>query len=351
MQKEDRRLRIGVLGAGPIAQAAHFDACRKARNADLYAICDAADDLRQRMVQIHQPACSYRQYDDMLADGNVDAVILAVADAFHVPLALRALAAGKHVFVEKPMGVSVEECERLRCEVRTSGRVLQVGHNRRFDPGWAFAHRFIREELGALQALKAWYYDSTVRYTMTGNLMPVPERSQQSIRPETDPKADRRRYFLLTHGSHLVDTARWLGGEITAVQARLLERFGAWCWFIALAFADGSLGHLDLNVAIRGDFEEGFQVFGECGSVRGRMPLTWYHKSSEVECYSVRDGMIRRPLGEDAHTFRLQIESFAETILHGAPQQGADVDDGLAIMKILTAIEQSAAGGEWVSCL
>lgn len=350
MHKDDRRLRIGVLGAGTIAQAAHFEACRKARNADLSALCDAADDLRRRMTEIHQPARSYAQYDDMLADRNVDAVLLAVADAFHVPLALRALAAGKHVLVEKPLGLSVEECEQLRTAVQASGCVLQVGHNRRFDPGWAFAHRFIHEELGALQALKAWYYDSTVRYTMTGNLMPVPERSAQSIRPEVDPKADRRRYFLLTHGSHLVDTARWLGGEITAVQARLLQRFGAYCWFIALAFVDGSLGHLDLNIAVRGDFEEGFQAFGEYGSVRGRMPLTWYHKSSEVECYSVRDGMIRRPLGEDAHTFRLQVEGFADTILHGTPQHGATVEDGVAIMKILAAIEQSTGSGGWVPC-
>lgn len=350
MQKDNRRLRIGVLGAGPIAQAAHFDACRKARNADLYALCDAADDLRQRMTEIHQPERSYADYDEMLADGNVDAVILAVADPFHVPLALRALAAGKHVLVEKPLGVSVEECEQLRGAMNASGCVLQVGHNRRFDPGWAFAHRFIREELGALQALKAWYYDSTARYTMTANLMPVPELSSRALRPESDPKADRRRYFLLTHGSHLVDTARWLGGEITAVQARLLQRFGAWCWFIALAFADGSLGHLDLNIAIRGDFEEGFQVFGEFGSVRARMPLTWYHHSSEVECYSVRDGIIRRPLGEDAHTFRLQVEGFADSILHGIPQHGANVDDGIAIMKVLAAIEQSASSGDWVAC-
>ena len=44
--KEARRLRIGVLGCGPIAQFAHFETCAKARNADLYAICDVADDLR-----------------------------------------------------------------------------------------------------------------------------------------------------------------------------------------------------------------------------------------------------------------------------------------------------------------
>ena len=51
-RKDERRLRIGVLGCGPIAQAAHFESCAKARNADLYAICDVADDLRERMAAI-----------------------------------------------------------------------------------------------------------------------------------------------------------------------------------------------------------------------------------------------------------------------------------------------------------
>src|ERR1700704_5854409 len=54
-----RKLRVGVLGCGPIAQAAHFESCRKARNAELYAICDVADDLRERMAATHRPQRSY----------------------------------------------------------------------------------------------------------------------------------------------------------------------------------------------------------------------------------------------------------------------------------------------------
>src|SRR6516164_5630872 len=102
--KEPRCLRIGVLGCGPIAQAAHFDAVRKARNAELHAICDVADDLRERMAAVHRPRAAYREYGAMLADPEVEAVIVAIADAFHVEAAIRALGAGKHVLVEKPMG-------------------------------------------------------------------------------------------------------------------------------------------------------------------------------------------------------------------------------------------------------
>lgn len=349
IQKEAQLLRIGILGAGPIAQAAHFDATSKARNATLFAICDAAEDLLQRAAAIHQPQTTYTDFDAMLADPQVDAVIIGVADQFHVPLAQRALLAGKHVLVEKPLGVSIEECETLRQTLADTKLILQIGNNKRFDPGFAFAQKFIKEQMGQRMALKAWYYDSVYRYTMTDNLQPIPFTSANARKPAGNPKADKPRYFMLTHGSHLVDTARFLGGEIVQVQARTAHRFDAYCWFVAVDFADGSVGHLDLIIPIRGDFEEGFQVFGEHGSVQGHAYLPWYHKASYVECFSIVDRQYHRVLGEDSYTYKLQIEGFADTILHGAPQHGADIDDGIAAMRVLVAIARSVAQGRPVA--
>lgn len=344
--KEAQRLRIGVLGAGPISQFAHLEATRKARNAELVALCDAAEDLVARVAAIHQPTHTYTDFAAMLADPDVDAVIIGVADQYHVSLAQQAIAAGKHVLVEKPLGVNVEECDALRQAAMASDLILQIGNNRRFDPGVAFARTFIREKMGEIMALKAWYYDSFHRYTMTDNLQPIPLTSAQTRRPARDPKADKQRYFMLTHGSHLVDTARYLAGEIVQVQARFTNRFDAYGWFIAVDFANGAIGHLDLIVPIQGDFEEGFQVFGEQGSVVARGYLPWYHKASQVECFSAEDRQYHRVLGEDAYTYKLQIEGFADAILHGKPQQGADIDDGVAAMRAMVAIARSVESGQ-----
>jgi predicted dehydrogenase len=349
VKKDSRLLRLGVLGCGPIAQIAHFDAARKARNVELAAICDLADDLRERMRALHEPRLAFRDYDEMLASGEIDAVLIGAADQYHVPLARKAVAAGKHVLVEKPLGVTIEECEALRHEVHAAKVRCQVGNNRRFDPGIAFASRFIRDEMGPLLSFKAWYWDSTHRYTMTDNLQPLVRQSATARRPEGNPKADKRRYFLLTHASHLVDTARYLGGDITSVQARHLERAASFCWYVDLEFAHGALGHLDLTIPVRGDFEEGFQVQGEFGSVKGQVFLPWYHKTSVVECFSARDRQFRRPLGEDAHTYKLQLESFADSILEGKAGVGATVDDGTAAMRALVAIARSAETGERVA--
>ena len=344
----EKELRIGILGCGPVAQIAHFDACRKARNTQLYAICDLADDLRTRMATIWEPLVAYGTYDELLADDQVEAIIVAAADQFHVPLATQAIESGKHVLVEKPMGVGVEECEELKRQVDASGLVLQVGHNRRFDPGIAFAKQFLDEEMGGRIGFKAWYYDSALRYTMTDNLQPVVRQSDGAIRPAGNPRSDRRQYYILGHASHLVDTARLLGGEIVSVRARLLERYGVWCWYIDVDFSDGSLGHLDLIIAVQGDFEEGFMIHGEHGSVKGRLYLPWFHRSGAVECFSSKDRVYRRPLGEDAYTYRTQLEGFADTILHGKPQLGASVDDGVAAMRTMVAIARSAQTGDAV---
>ena len=252
------------------------------------------------------------------------------------------------MLVEKPLGISIEECDKLGGEVDRSKLVLQVGNNRRFDPGVEFAQRFIREQMGAMIALKAWYCDSTYRYSMTDNLQPIPLQSAGARKPEGNPKADKRRYFLLTHGSHLVDTARYFGGEIETLRARLTEQFGSYCWFIELEYASGAMGHLDLTIPIRGDFEEGFQIYGEAGSVKGHVYLPWFHKSSHVECFSAKDGQFHRPLGEDAHSYKRQIEGFADTVLHGKPQQGANLEGGVAAMRALVAIARSVESSERV---
>jgi predicted dehydrogenase len=345
---EQRKLRVGVLGCGQISQAAHFEACRKAKNAELYAICDLAEDLVAKMQAIHEPQTTYTDYAAMLADPNVDAVIIGTADQFHVANALQALNAGKHALVEKPLGVTIEECERIRDRAAETGLIVQVGTMKRFDPGITFAHRFIQEEIGELLALKAWYCDSTYRYAMTDNLQPIVVKSAGSRRPAGDPKADRQHYYILGHGSHLVDTARFLGGDIVAVRGRLAEKFGAYCWFVDVEFANGSLGQLDLTIAVRMDWHEGFQIYGEHGSVLGKTYNPWYFRSSDVECFSTRDGQYHRVLGEDAHFYKLQVEGFADTILNSAPQHGAGAEDGVAAMRAMVAIACSVESGDWV---
>jgi predicted dehydrogenase len=265
-----------------------------------------------------------------------------------VPAAIQALQAGKHVLCEKPLGVTVEEVLALKDAVERSGKRLQVGHMKRFDAGLQAARSFIDTEMGELLAIKVWYCDSTHRYPMTDAVQPLMVTSAARRKPAKDPKADLRQYLMLAHGCHLVDTARYLAGDIVSVRARLSERFGARCWFVETEFANGTLGHLDLTVAVRMDWHEGFQIYGQNGSVIGKTYNPWYYKTSDVEIFHERDATTRRPLGADGHFYRRQLEGFAAVVLHDAPMTGANVDDGIESVRAMVAIAQSAQSGRSV---
>lgn len=345
MSDPQRRIRLGILGCGPIAQAGHFESALKARNVTLHAACDVAADLLHRMHGAYGPFRQYSSYEEMLADPEIDAVLVATADAFHVPASISALQAGKHVLCEKPLGLTVEEVLDLKRAVETSGRLLQVGHMKRFDAGLQSARRFIDTEMGQMLALKAWYCDSTHRYALTDAVLPVIFKSTSAKRPPVDPKADLERYYMLAHGCHLLDTARYLGGPILEVEARILHRFGAYCWFVDVAFESGALGHLDLTVAVRMDWHEGLQIYGEHGSVLAKTYNPWLYKTSEVDIFHEATGETTRVLGADGHFYRRQLEAFADSILSSTPIAGANVDDGLASVQGMVAIAQSVRTG------
>ncbi len=348
MRKEERSLRIGVLGCGPISQFAHFESAQKARNATLAAVCDADEGLARRFGGFYDAERIYYDYDEMLADPEVEAVVIGISDAFHVPASIKALEAGKHVLCEKPIGISVEEVDRLAEVVARTGKVLQIGHMLRFDPGIESAKEFVDGEMGELLALKAWYCDSTHRYTMTDAVQPVARQGARALRPSGDPKADKRRYFMLAHGSHLVDLARYLGGPIRAVDARLVEKFGAYCWFVGVEFENGAVGHLDLTVAVRMDWHEGFEIYGQNGGVTAKTYNPWYYKSSDVEIFHEASAATTRVLGADGHFYRRQLEGFAEAALGGA-MRGAGIADGQASTRAMVAIAESARTGRPVA--
>ena len=249
---------------------------------------------------------------------------------------------------EKPIGTNLGEVEELARKVHETGLVFQIGHMLRFDPGIQATHAFIQEEIGSLLALKAWYCDSTHRYTVTDAVQPMARQGSRPLKPAGDPKADKKRYYMLAHGSHLVDLARYFAGPIVAVRARLSEKFGAYCWFIETEFENGTLGHLDLTMAVRMDWHEGFQLYGEHGSAIGKIFNPWYYRSSEVDIFSEKDATYRRVLGADGHFYRRQLEGFADVVLNHSNMQGASIEDGVASVRAMIAIGQSALTGDRV---
>ena len=300
------------------------------------------------MQQIWQPQVAYSDYDAMLNDKNTDIIIIATADAFHVPMALKAVKAGKHVLVEKPLSHSLEEASILKEEASKANVLVQVGHMRRFDPGNEFAKDFIDNKAGDLLALKAWYGDNAYRYTVTDNIQPLPVTSSNAKKPDFNEKENKQRYYMMAHGSHLLDMAIFFGGYIGSIKARLIEKSGIYCWFIDTEFLNGALGHLDLSVAAKMDWHEGYQVYCTNGSVIGKGYNPWFYRSTDVQCFFADQKEYHSPLGEDGFSYRRQLEGFADTIIKAGALRGTTIDDGIEITKGMIAVQQSVKTGKTI---
>lgn len=349
IKKEEHCLRVGVLGCGIICQAAHLIGSCKARNINLQAICDVAEDLLKKMAVMYEPNSVYSNYTKMLEDSTIDAVIIGIGDQFHVPCARQAIMAGKHVFMEKPMGISIDECQALKKLAEEKGLLLQIGHMKRYDEGLQYAKKFKEEKMGEITTYKGWYCDSVGRYTLTDNVMPILYSSDAMKKPAGNPKEVLDHYYLLGHGSHLFDTALYFMGPIKSLAARYVHKKKVHSWLIDCNFENGAIGILDLTVAIAQQWHEGCEIYGTDGTLFAKTFNPWEFRSSIVECYDKATDVSSTPAAFDGQFYRRELEGFADSILNGSPCTGATADDGIIVMRALIATYQSVQeGGKWV---
>ncbi|HYN84209.1 MAG TPA: bi-domain-containing oxidoreductase [Pyrinomonadaceae bacterium] len=133
-EKKDGELGFALVGAGNIARWAHVPAIKKAPGARLRAVYSASGARgKSYALRFGADYCT-SDYAEVLRDPSIDVVLIASRNQQHARQSLEALEAGKHVFVEKPMALTVEECRALVSAVGETGRQLTVGFNRRFAP-------------------------------------------------------------------------------------------------------------------------------------------------------------------------------------------------------------------------
>jgi len=134
--KSTSELRVGLVGAGNLARWEHLPALKSIPGARLHAVHSAAGARGRTYGERFGAAYCTTDFEQILADKDVDVVLITSRNQHHADQALRSLRAGKHVFVEKPMALTAPECRELVAAVRETGRQLTVGFNRRFAPDY-----------------------------------------------------------------------------------------------------------------------------------------------------------------------------------------------------------------------
>lgn len=137
-------LTIGIIGCGKIAQVRHLPEYAENPDARIVGLYDLNEERARDLAKTYG-AKVYPTVEEMLADGQIDAVSVCTANNSHADVAVAALRAGKHVLCEKPMATTLEDCERMLEAARESGRYLMIDQNQRL----AGAHRKARELIRA----------------------------------------------------------------------------------------------------------------------------------------------------------------------------------------------------------
>jgi len=127
-------LKVGMTGAGNLARWAHLPSLKKIPGVSLHAVCSSSGARGNTYARRFGASYFCSDYEELLKDPEIDIVMILSRNQHHYSQALKALQAGKHVFVEKPMALTEEECRTLYRAVAETGKQLTVGFNRRFAP-------------------------------------------------------------------------------------------------------------------------------------------------------------------------------------------------------------------------
>ena len=149
-----KRANLAVIGCGALAQNQHISNVIASKNANLCCFCDVSEKTLEDLARRFPHIPTELDYKKVLADPSVDGVVIATKEEMHVALTIEALKAGKHVYVEKPLGETSEECELVMKTEKETGKKALVGMNRRLAP----AYRDVKEILKRNGGMKTAYY-------------------------------------------------------------------------------------------------------------------------------------------------------------------------------------------------
>ncbi len=155
------RIRGGVIGMG--VRGPYLTANFKELGVDMAAVCDVYEPRRTAGLEVASTgAKAYDNYKRMLEDKSLDIIIVATTDHWHAQMSIDAVEAGKDVYVEKPMALTIEDASRMVEAVRRTGRVLQVGTQRRSSEICEEAKQVLGTgTLGTVRLLNCWWHGKT----------------------------------------------------------------------------------------------------------------------------------------------------------------------------------------------
>ncbi|MCA0991174.1 oxidoreductase [Pseudalkalibacillus hwajinpoensis] len=200
-----REVKVGLVGFGFSGATFHAPVIEAVEGLTISTVVSSnADKVHRSLPEVKVVS----SVEELLTDQEIELVIITTPNEFHFPMAKQALEAGKHVVLEKPFTVSVEEGERLIAVAEESHRLLSVYHNRRYDSDFLTIQQLVKEEkLGSVITYEAHY-----------------DRYRAEVRDRWREQDKKGSGILFDLGSHLIDQALTLFGKPDSVYADIMAQ-------------------------------------------------------------------------------------------------------------------------------
>ena len=326
-----KKIRYAVVGTGWISQIAFMPSIAQTGNSEMTAIVSGNHANAKKLASFYgiEHIYSYEQYDEMLKSGFVDAVYIALPNSLHADYAIRAARAGVHVLVEKPLAVTVAECEAMIAAAQASGVMLMTAYRLHTEPGTIEAIDMIRRgEIGEPRLFSSVFS------------FPVAAGNHRL-------KGEHWGGPLQDIGVYCVNAMRHLfQSEPTEVVAAIAARpgdarFGEVEEMVSatLRFPGERLAHFIASFG--GDDIDQYRVVGTGGQIE---VSSGYRFDRPVTVRLTKGGKTVEKAFPQYDHFSGQAHYFSACILQGI-QPEPDGGDGLADVAIMRAIEESAKTG------
>lgn len=344
----DAPFRFAIAGAGAIARA-HIESVKKMEEAELVAVWSRTPE-RARQVAEAEGVDWEESLEGLVRRSDVDGVIVCTPSGYHLPPAMAAIEAGKHVIVEKPLEVTVERCRQIVDAAKERGVQVGVIFQSRFAPANQAVYQAVREgRFGRIvmgDAYVKWYRPQS--YYDSGAWRGTWELDGGGA--------------LMNQAIHAVDLLLWLMGPVESVAAHSAclahERIEVEDTLAALIqFTSGAMGVIEATTSVYPGYPKRIEIHGDKGGVVlvDDAVASWYENGEEspaeemLRMYGPKEmsGAASDPMAISFDNHQRQLEDFVRAVREGRSPL-VDGVEGMRAVEVVRAIYRSAQTGERV---
>ncbi len=331
-----RKLGVGVLGVGEMGKRHAENLRRQVPEARLVAIADASAECARQIAAELEVENWHGNLEAMLEQKDVDAVLIATPDKFHAQAVELSARAGKDVLCEKPLALNLADAHAALDAVSKSGRRLQVGFMRRYDPAYA----------GAMKRIEAGEIGVPVIFKSIGR--------DQFEPPLASYQANINGMLFYANTIHDFDLARWLmQDEVSSVNAYAttatrpeVAKYGdIVAGVVNLQFREGAIGNIESYAQAVYGYDVRTEIVGSKGAI-----MVGSLRQTPAVLLTARGGeqsLADHFLTRFADAYLAEVRDFVHNILHDRPPRVTG-EDGLKSLAIAVAAEKSYLQGKSV---